>query len=38
MLERLALAASPDQFAQRRQFRFGQGAFELEIKFDPLLR
>ena len=35
MLERLALATTPDQFAERRQFRFRQGPFELEIKFDP---
>jgi hypothetical protein len=36
MLERLALAAAPDQFAQGRQFRFRQEAFELEVKFDAL--
>ena len=36
MLERLALPAAPDQFAQRRQLRFAKNALELEIKLDAL--
>ena len=36
MLERLALAAPPDEFAQRGQLGLGERALELEIKFDPL--
>ena len=36
MLERLALAASPNEFAQGRKFRFGERTFELQIKLDPL--
>ena len=34
MLERLALAASLDEFAQRRQLRLGERTLELEIKLD----
>ncbi len=34
MLERLALAAPPDEFAQRRQFRLGERTLEVEIKLD----
>ena len=37
MLERLALAAAPDEFAQRREFRLGERALELEIKLDAFL-
>ena len=35
MLERLALAATPNEFAQGRKLGFGERAFELEIKLDP---
>ena len=35
MLERLALSAASNEFPQRRQLRFGQGAFELQIKVEP---
>ena len=35
MLKRLAFTASPDQFAQRRQFGFGQLLFKFEIKLKP---
>ena len=34
MLEGLALAAAPDEFAQRRQFWLGKRTLELEIKLD----
>src|SRR5436190_14822443 len=34
MLKRLALATAPDQFTERRQFRFRQRPFELQIKLD----
>jgi hypothetical protein len=37
MLERLALAAAPDEVAKRRQFRLGEDALELEIEIDPFL-
>ena len=36
VLERLALAASPYEFAQRRQLRLGERPLELEIKLDSI--
>ena len=35
MLERLVLSPSSDQFAHRRQFRFGQIALEFQVEIDP---
>ncbi len=37
MLQRLTLAAAPNEFAKRRQFGLGQRALEIEIKLDPFL-
>src|SRR5450432_881579 len=34
MLERLALAAAPNEFAQGREFRLGERALEVEVKLD----
>ena len=36
MLQRLTLAASPNEFTQRRQFRFAERPIEIQIKLDPL--
>lgn len=38
MLQRLALATPPDEFAQRRELRLGQLALEFQIQVDPFPR
>jgi hypothetical protein len=37
MLERLALAAPPNEFAEGCQLGLGERALEVEIKLDPFL-
>jgi hypothetical protein len=35
MLERFALAAAPNEFAERSQLRLGKRTREIKIKLDP---